>query len=191
MMNVNTMMNSETIIDTQTYPNTHMKVVMIGDGGVGKTTYINRLLTGDFNKRYIATVGATSNLISFNTTKGRITFDVVDTAGQEILNASQLQYFKDADACFIMFDATSKTTMKSIPDWYSKFKNVSNAQIIILGNKCDSSNIKLTFNKMRNLCVRYGTYFTISSKSNYNYLAPFLQLIKQKLGEDTEITNDE
>ncbi len=59
------------------------KLVLVGDGGVGKTTFVKRHKTGEFEKKYVPTLGAEVNPIDFVTKKGRILFNVWDTAGQE------------------------------------------------------------------------------------------------------------
>ena len=70
------------------------KCVLVGDGGVGKTTYIKRHETGNFEKTYVrrcanrsfnllATRGAEVHVLTFNTSCGPITFNCWDTAGQE------------------------------------------------------------------------------------------------------------
>lgn len=57
------------------------KLVLIGDGGVGKTTFVQRHHTGHFTKTYNPTKGAVVTDIDFSTTHGRIRFNVWDTAG--------------------------------------------------------------------------------------------------------------
>jgi hypothetical protein len=59
------------------------KLVLIGDGGVGKTTFVKRHKTGEFEKKYVPTLGAEVNPIDFTTKRGKILFNVWDTAGQE------------------------------------------------------------------------------------------------------------
>ena len=59
------------------------KLVLVGDGGVGKTTFVKRHLTGEFEKKYVATVGAEVHPMDFTTNRGKIVFNVWDTAGQE------------------------------------------------------------------------------------------------------------
>jgi GTP-binding nuclear protein Ran len=57
------------------------KLVLVGDGGVGKTTFVKRHISGEFEKRYIATVGVEVHPLKFHTSRGHIIFDVWDTAG--------------------------------------------------------------------------------------------------------------
>ena len=59
------------------------KLVLVGDGGVGKTTFVKRHLTGEFEKKYIATVGAAVHPMPFSTNRGKMIFNTWDTAGQE------------------------------------------------------------------------------------------------------------
>ena len=59
------------------------KLVLVGDGGVGKTTFVKRHKTGEFEKKYVPTLGAEVNPIDFVTGRGKILFNVWDTAGQE------------------------------------------------------------------------------------------------------------
>ena len=62
------------------------KLVFVGDGGVGKTTFVKRHITGEFERRYIATVGVEVHPMTFYTNHGPIRFNVWDTAGQEKLS---------------------------------------------------------------------------------------------------------
>lgn len=59
------------------------KCVLVGDGGTGKTTFVKRHLTGEFEKKYVATLGVDVHPLVFHTNRGAITFNVWDTAGQE------------------------------------------------------------------------------------------------------------
>merc|ERR1712216_1040343 len=59
------------------------KLILVGDGGTGKTTFVKRHLTGEFEKKYLPTVGVAVHPLEFHTNCGPIRFDCWDTAGQE------------------------------------------------------------------------------------------------------------
>jgi hypothetical protein len=60
------------------------KLILVGDGGVGKTTFVKRHLTGEFEKKYVATLGVEVHPLTFHTNRGAIKFNCWDTAGQEV-----------------------------------------------------------------------------------------------------------
>jgi len=65
-------------------PEPEFKLILVGDGGVGKTTFVKRHLTGEFEKKYVATLGVEVHPLKFHTNRGPIKFNVWDTAGQEV-----------------------------------------------------------------------------------------------------------
>ena len=84
--------------------------MLVGDGGVGKTTFVKRHLTGEFEKRYIATVGVSVHPMPFHTNHGQIKFDVWDTAGQERFRTITQTFYRRADGVIIAFDVTDKAS---------------------------------------------------------------------------------
>ena len=83
-----------------------LKLVLVGDGGVGKTTFVKRHLTGEFEKKYIPTLGVEVHPMSFHTSKGEYTFDVWDTAGQEKFGGLRDGYYVGGKCGIIMFDVS-------------------------------------------------------------------------------------
>ena len=75
------------------------KLILVGDGGVGKTTFVKRHLTGEFEKKYVATLGVEVHPLVFHTNRGPIKFNVWDTAGQERYQAISSSHYRRAHAC--------------------------------------------------------------------------------------------
>jgi len=159
------------------------KVVLIGDGGVGKTTFVKRHLSGEFEKKYVPTMGVEVHPLSFYTNFGELRFDVWDTAGQERFGGLRDGYYIQAQAAIIMFDVTSRVTYKSVPNWHRDVERVlERVPVVLVGNKCDVKERRvrakhITYHRKKNL-----QYFDISAKSNYNFDKPFLWLARALVG---------
>ncbi|GIQ81787.1 small GTPase superfamily, Rho type [Kipferlia bialata] len=158
------------------------KVVLVGDGGTGKTTFVKRHRTGEFEKRYYATVGVEVRNLDFYTTGGPIVFNVWDTAGQEKYGGLRDGYYINSHAGMIFFDVTSRMTYRSVKEWYTDLHRLcQNIPIVLVGNKVDAKDRKVkarmvTFHRLKNI-----PYFEISAKSNYNYEKPFLAVARALL----------
>ncbi|EPX73348.1 Ran GTPase Spi1 [Schizosaccharomyces osmophilus] len=159
------------------------KLVLVGDGGTGKTTFVKRHLTGEFEKKYIATLGVEVHPLHFHTNFGELCFNVWDTAGQEKLGGLRDGYYIQGQCGIIMFDVTSRITYKNVPHWWRDLVRVcENIPIVLCGNKVDVKERKvkakaITFHRKKNL-----QYYDISAKSNYNFEKPFLWLARKLVG---------
>eukprot|EP01001_Neometanema_parovale_P008639 NODE_4906_length_1002_cov_730.147895_g4699_i0.p1 GENE.NODE_4906_length_1002_cov_730.147895_g4699_i0~~NODE_4906_length_1002_cov_730.147895_g4699_i0.p1 ORF type:complete len:217 (-),score=77.10 NODE_4906_length_1002_cov_730.147895_g4699_i0:295-945(-) len=172
----------------QQTPVATFKLILVGDGGTGKTTFVKRHITGEFEKKYIATIGVEVHPLTFQTNRGLICFNVWDTAGQEKFGGLRDGYYIQGNCAIIMFDVTSRQTYKNVPNWHRDIVRVcENIPIVLVGNKVDVMERavkakQITFHRKKNL-----QYYDISAKSNYNFEKPFLWLAK-KLANDNNLT---
>ena len=172
------------MVEPAQQPAAEFKLVLIGDGGVGKTTFVKRHLTGEYEKSYIATVGVDVHPLKFFTSRGPIVFNVWDTAGQEKLSGLRDGYYIGGQCGIIMFDVTSRITYKNVPKWHRDLIRVcDNIPIVLVGNKVDVKDRKvkaklITYHRRHNL-----QYFDVSAKSNYQFEKPFLWLARRLSGD--------
>ncbi|XP_018647754.1 putative ran [Schistosoma mansoni] len=149
------------------------KLVLVGDGGTGKTTFVKRHITGEFEKKYVATLGVEVHPLDFHTTRG-----------QEKFGGLRDGYYIQGRCAIIMFDVTSRVTYKNVPNWHRDLVRVcENIPIVLCGNKVDIQDRKvkaksITFHRKKNL-----QYYDISAKSNYNFEKPFLWLFRKLVGD--------
>ncbi|KAE9609224.1 putative enoyl-CoA hydratase [Lupinus albus] len=101
---------------TVDYPS--FKLVIVGDGGTGKTTFVKRHLTGEFEKKYEPTIGVEVHPLDFFTNCGKIRFYCWDTAGQEKFGGLRDGYYIHGQCAIIMFDVTARLTYKNVPTWH-------------------------------------------------------------------------
>ncbi|CDY44958.1 BnaA02g04630D [Brassica napus] len=167
---------------TVDYPS--FKLVIVGDGGTGKTTFVKRHLTGEFEKKYEPTIGVEVHPLDFFTNCGKIRFYCWDTAGQEKFGGLRDGYYIHGQCAVIMFDVTARLTYKNVPTWHRDLCRVcENIPIVLCGNKVDVKNRQVkakqvTFHRKKNL-----QYYEISAKSNYNFEKPFLYLARKLAGD--------
>jgi len=94
-------------------------------------------------------------------------------------------YYVEATCGIIMFDVTSRTSYKNVPNWHRDLTRVcDNIPIVLVGNKVDVKERKvkaktINFHRRKNLA-----YYDISAKSNYNFEKPFLWLARKLTGDN-------
>jgi GTP-binding nuclear protein Ran len=160
------------------------KCVLVGDGGIGKTAFAKRHTTGEFQKKYVATMGCEVYPLTFYTTRGRLMFIVWDTAGQEKFGGLRDGYYIQAHCAMIFFDVTSRITLKNVPTWHRSLTGVTDKiPIVLIGNKVDVKDRKIQpkgvkFHRTHNL-----QYYEISARSNFNVEKPFLYLARKLVGD--------
>lgn len=145
---------------------TTYKLVLIGDGGVGKSTWVNRLNNDLFEQRYIPTLGVELHPVMH----GKIKFNIWDTAGQEKLGGLRDGYYINADCAIVMFDWSKKMSIKNLQHWISEFNRVCpNKPIVVVGNKKELAN-ESTLKLIRDLGI---SCVNISVRDNVDIRAPF------------------
>uniref|UniRef100_A0A2K6UXP1 GTP-binding nuclear protein Ran n=1 Tax=Saimiri boliviensis boliviensis TaxID=39432 RepID=A0A2K6UXP1_SAIBB len=158
-------------------PRVQFKLVLVGDGGAGKTTFVKCHLTGEFEKKHVTTLGVEVHPLVSHTNRGPVKFNARDTAGQEKFGGLGNGYCLQAQCAIIMFDVTSRVIYKNVPHWHRDLVRVrENIPILLCGNKVDIKDGKvkaesIVFHRKKNL-----QYYDISAK-------PFLWLARKLLGD--------
>ena len=120
-----------------------LKLVLLGDSGVGKTNLIARYISNSFDENTRATIGVEFFCKNFRINKKRtIKVEIWDTAGQERYKAITSVYYKGAKGAFIVYDITSRKTFENIDKWIGEIKErtTDDVKLIIIGNKTDLNN---------------------------------------------------
>ena len=120
-----------------------LKVLFIGDRGVGKSCLFNRFKNPFFDIFFsTTTLGVEIDRESFKYGSKFVRLEVVDTAGQEQFFSVQAMYFRGIHGIFLVCDVTKRESFDHIPRWLNLAKTYcteSNALIIIIGNKTDQA----------------------------------------------------
>lgn len=178
---------------------TLLKVIILGDSGVGKTSLMQQFVNSKFLHQYKATIGADflTKEITVDGNKN-VTLQIWDTAGQERFQSLGVAFYRGADCCVLCYDVTNEKSLNSLALWKDEFLiqlNVSNPQdfpFIIIGNKIDvdeSKKIPSLQKKLLNITnnqlggLNYPVFET-SAKDAVNVEAAFEVVAKMALQQE-------
>lgn len=163
------------------------KVSLIGPARSGKTTFIKRWRTGEFETRYLPTIGVEVFPLTFNTDKGKIRLNVWDCAGDPKLAGLEDGYWIQSHAALLMFDLThseSFEVMKKKFEDANRMLGHANPAIVVCGNKADCAQHEVSQRSILNwMKGKDLNYFNMSAKSNYNFEKPWLDLLRKLTGD--------
>jgi len=123
-----------------------LKLIILGESGVGKTAILNKYVNGKFIEDHKATIGADFLTKELTLDDKIVTLQIWDTAGQERFQSLGNAFYRGSDACVLVYDVTNDHTFKKIEEWRSNF--ISQAApddpkkfpFLLLGNKLDRDN---------------------------------------------------
>ncbi|MFW9855720.1 MAG: Rab family GTPase [Candidatus Thorarchaeota archaeon] len=115
------------------------KVVMLGEGGVGKTSLIRRYVKQTFSHNYLTTVGSNFLIKKVDLGEGnRMTMQLWDISGQDSFRTIRPQYYLHSHAGILTFDLTRGSTFHELDKWYEDFtKKTGEVPLMLFGNKYD------------------------------------------------------
>jgi small GTP-binding protein len=115
------------------------KFVFGGEGGVGKTTLLQRFMYNEFNPATPLTVGVAFNTCMFERQGRNVGLALWDLGGQERFRFIQSIYMEKSNAAFVVFEMSNIGTLGQVPDWVSMIRkyNDPNIPIVLVGTKMD------------------------------------------------------
>ncbi|MBA7626123.1 hypothetical protein ES703_33565 [subsurface metagenome] len=161
----------------QSKPHSHeyvYKLSLIGDGGVGKTSMVQRYVHGIFKADYKATIGTyiSKRECKFKELDTSVRFMIWDLAGQSQFERLWPDYLTDSRAGIIVFDITNQESFDHVKKWYDIIKRVAlpNIVLILVGNKVDLNTSRIISTEQAlELAKELGIYYMeTSAKTNEN-----------------------
>jgi len=118
-----------------------MKICLLGDGGVGKTSLVYRFIENRFSTDFKSTLGVNllKRVVSIDDDK--VSVQIWDLGGQDAYKKLRKLYLEGSQGALLVFDVTSKTSFERLYDWTNSFRDVqSGAPMLLIGNKIDLVN---------------------------------------------------
>ncbi|MFX0100033.1 MAG: Rab family GTPase [Candidatus Hodarchaeota archaeon] len=168
------------------------KIVTGGAGGVGKTTFLHKYLTGEFLPDTKLTVGVQFHSQVIERFENRVGLVLWDLGGQERFRFVQGRYIKGAVAALVFFDLSRYATLTQVPNWVEMIRENSSPliPIILIGNKADlvdDEEIELASENAREIVkkLELTAYLSTSAKSGKNVVETIEYLVDNLLFEKT------
>ena len=158
----------------------NIKLIVVGDGGVGKTSIINALLNKSIPEVYIPTIGSNITHNDYILESVNIRLNLWDLGGQRSFNPINPAFFKNVDAAFLVFDLNKPETLKEIEDIYLKHlrKNSEECITFLVGNKLDLIEDEENLKKLaKNIAITEIPLVFISARSLVNLKEIFELLV--------------
>ncbi|KAF3513346.1 hypothetical protein F2Q69_00005969 [Brassica cretica] len=168
-----------------------IKLLLIGDSGVGKSCLLLRFSDGSFTTSFITTIGIDFKIRTIELDGKRIKLQIWDTAGQERFRTITTAYYRGAMGILLVYDVTDESSFNNIRNWirYIEQHASDNVNKILVGNKADMDESKraVPAAKGQALADEYGIkFFETSAKTNLNVEEVFFSIgrdIKQRLSD--------
>ena len=164
-----------------------MKILLVGDSGVGKSCLLVRFVEDRFNPSFITTIGIDFKIKTVDINGKKVKLQLWDTAGQERFRTITTAYYRGAMGIVMVYDVTDERTYANIKQWYKTVTEHSNddAQILLVGNKSDMDTRVISYEQGESLAEELNIPFMESSaKDNANVNEVFFtlgRLIQKKL----------
>lgn len=166
---------------------TLLKVVLLGDGGVGKSSLMNRFVSGKFDSQSFHTIGVEFLNKDVTLDGETFTLQIWDTAGQERFKSLRTPFYRGSDLCLLVYAVDDVKSFTNLTMWkkeflyYADVRDPDNFPFILLGNKLDVEQRAVSQEEADTWCRQNGgvPYFETSAKDATNVNEAFNAAVKR------------
>lgn len=136
-----------------------LKIIVAGDGNIGKTSLVRRFCEGKFDISRVATIGVDFQTHTVDLPSGTVKLSIWDVAGQAQWKTARESFYRGARATALVFDVTNPESLAHLAAWHQEvIATAPNQGFIVVGNKVDLE---------RNVGIEQGRQFAASIQAGY------------------------
>ncbi|NHI92422.1 MAG: GTP-binding protein [Candidatus Lokiarchaeota archaeon] len=160
-----------------------LKILLIGESKVGKTSFIQRLQNKEFLENQRSTVDVEFHTLTLNFRNRPLKLSIYDFSGKPQYRFMQASHLRGSYGAILMYDLTNEDSFKKLDDWIAFLqpilKNYSDFPIVLVGNKFDLGNMTINEDELDTFLMRNNIkiYEKISVKTGMNIEQPLQKLI--------------
>eukprot|EP00929_Paragymnodinium_shiwhaense_P016927 TRINITY_DN12567_c0_g3_i1.p1 TRINITY_DN12567_c0_g3~~TRINITY_DN12567_c0_g3_i1.p1 ORF type:complete len:228 (-),score=82.17 TRINITY_DN12567_c0_g3_i1:301-984(-) len=179
-------------MSTQRQQKVLLKVVILGESGVGKTSLMNQFVNKKFTNSK-ATIGADFVTKELMIDDKAVTLQIWDTAGQERFQSLEVAFYRGADCCVLVYDITQQNSFEALESWrdeclkQARPKDADNFPFGVIGNKSDlEPERKVTDARARQWCSLTNDipFYETSAATAQNVEQAFVEIARQALKKE-------
>ncbi|MHA1733697.1 MAG: Rab family GTPase [Promethearchaeota archaeon] len=160
-----------------------LKLCLLGDGAVGKTSLVYRFIEGRFSTDFKTTLGVNllKKRVSFPETNTNANVNIWDLGGQKAYRRLRNLYLEGSNGALLVYDVTNPTSFENLDDWLGSFKAMrGDRPTLVIGNKIDLPR-RVTRETAEEYAQKYDNvkYLETSAKTGENVEEAFKGLIKK------------
>ncbi|XP_054070678.1 ras-related protein Rab-9B isoform X3 [Rissa tridactyla] len=172
-----------------------LKVILLGDGGVGKSSLMNRYVTNKFDSQAFHTIGVEFLNRDLEVDGRFVTLQIWDTAGQERFKSLRTPFYRGADCCLLTFSVDDRQSFENLSNWQKEFvyyadvKDPEHFPFVVLGNKIDKLERQVSTEEAQAWCMENGNYpyLETSAKDDTNVAVAFEEAVRQVLAVEEQL----
>lgn len=173
-------------------PDCFIKLLLLGDAGVGKSSLMHRYAKGEFAEALIGTAGVDHVVKNIEHMNKTVHIQIWDTAGQARFRESALHYFRGTVGVVLVYDVTEQKSFENLDYWINRIRQngETDLQIILIGNKIDMINeVNVNQEQAVGLAKEHGIpYFQTSAKDATNTEMAFKVLLSNIMNKPSLVT---
>jgi Ras-related protein Rab-18 len=165
-----------------------LKLVLLGNSGVGKSAIGRRFTSDTFSAEGVSTIGADTMRTRITVRSQVVDLAIWDTAGQEVYRALTPQYFRDASLAVIVFSVTDGESLNGADYWLTTVNEATPSALrTLVGNKIDVTPRNVTFDNASALAEKHNVpYMETSAMTGQGVASVFEELVQLYIDQKAE-----